>query len=115
MTSSNKDFKIKNGLQVPGNAIFNSDVILGNTQIAFDNTINRLKIKINDQWVAIATLEDADVLTFEDIGIAIDYNGNPTYIVQANGVSASENSKFVDNGNPSTSVFRYVFDAGVIQ
>ena len=74
-----------------------------------------MKVKINDQWVPIATLDDADVLTFEDIGVAIDYDGNASYIIQGNGVSINTNSKFVDNGDPSTTTFRYIFDAGIIQ
>lgn len=115
MATSNKDFKVKNGLTVQGQARFNSDVMLGNTQLAFDSDINRLKVMINNQWVPIATLDDADVLTFEDIGVAIDYNGNATYIIQGNGVSIDTNSKFVDNGDPSTTTFRYIFDAGTIQ
>jgi hypothetical protein len=115
MTINNKDFKVKNGLQVSGPAVFGSDVILGNTPLAFDSGTNRLKIQVNNEWVSIATLADADVLTFEDIGLTIDYDGQPTYIVQGNGITPSITSKFVDGGDPNTTSVRYIFDAQVVQ
>jgi hypothetical protein len=51
-----------------------------------------------------------------DIGLAIDYNGQPIYTVQANGVTPSSTSKFVDGGTPSStdSDVSMVFDSGVI-
>ena len=115
MSTNNKDFKVKNGLQVSGAAVFSSDVILGTTPLAFDTATNRLKVEINNEWVLIATLADADVLTFEDIGVSVDYDGSATYIIQANGVSASGTSKFVDGGDVNTTSVRYIFDSGVIQ
>jgi hypothetical protein len=115
MSINNKDFKVKNGLQVAGTAVFNSDVILGETPMAFDITTNRIKIYVNGEWVQIATLADADVLTFEDIGVSVDYDGQATYIIQGNGVSPSDQSKFIDGGGPSTTSVRYVFDSQVIQ
>lgn len=115
MAINNKDFKVKNGLQVQGTAVFASDVILGSTPIAFDATTNRLKIQINNEWVQIATMADAEVLTFEDIGLAVDYDGSATYIIQGNGVTPSATSKFVDGGSPSTTTVRYIFDSGALQ
>jgi hypothetical protein len=115
MATTDKDFKVKNGLRVSGNAIFGSEVVLGSTPLAFDTTTKRLKVLVDNEWVQIANLEDADVLTFEDIGVAIDYDGSATYIIQANGVSPSSLSKFVDGGSPETTTVRYIFDAGVIQ
>jgi hypothetical protein len=115
MTTNNKDFKVKNGLQVAGTATFQSDVVLGDTPLAFDTATNRLKVQINNEWVSIATLADADVLTFEDIGISIDYNGQATYIVQGNGVTPSSTSKFIDGGGPDTASVRYVFDSQELQ
>ena len=112
MTTSNKDFKVKNGIQVSGPAVFKSDIILNDVPIAFDSQTNRLKIQINNEWVQIATVADTDVLTFEDIGLSIDYNGQPTYIVQGNGVQISGDSKFIDGGNPSITNTDYIFDSG---
>jgi hypothetical protein len=51
-----------------------------------------------------------------DIGLAIDYNGEPIYTVQGNGVNPGATSKFVDGGSPSTTDadVSMVFDSGVI-
>lgn len=115
MTVTNKDFKIKNGLSVAGNATFDSQVILGSTPLAFDTNTNRLQLFINNAWTSIATMEDlSGNISFMDIGLAIDYDGQPTYIVQANGVTPSGDSKFLDGGNPSTTSTDFIFDSGVI-
>jgi hypothetical protein len=118
MTVSNKDFKVKNGLSVAGDATFDSQVILGSTPLAFDSNTNRLQLYINNSWQSIATLDDiantAGQINFMDIGLAIDYNGLPTYIVQGNGVTPSGSSKFLDGGNPSTTSTDFIFDSGVI-
>jgi hypothetical protein len=117
MTVTDKDFKVKNGLSVAGDATFGSNVILGTTPIAFDTNTNRLQLFIDNAWKSIATLDDiqsSGALTFMDIGLAIDYNGLPVYIVQGNGVTPSGDSKFLDGGNPSTISTDYIFDSGVI-
>ena len=116
MTVSNKDFRIKNGLNVAGNATFDSQLILGSTPLAFDTNTNRLQLFINNAWQSIATLDDisSNNLTFMDIGLIIDYNGQPTYIVQGNGVTISGDSKFIDGGNPTTASTDYIFDSGII-
>ena len=44
---------------------------------------------------------------------AIDYNGEPVYTVQANGVNTSA-TKFADGGTPSSNTFSMVFDSGAI-
>lgn len=51
-----------------------------------------------------------------DIGLAIDYNGEPIYTVQGNGVNPGSTSKFVDGGSPSStdSDVSMIFDSGVI-
>jgi hypothetical protein len=118
MTVTDKDFKVKNGLNVAGDATFESNVILGNTPLAFDANTNRLQIQINGSWVPVAFTSDipnqTNDLTFMDFGLSIDYNGQPTYIIQANGVSPSGTSKFLDGGNPSTTSTQYQFDSGII-
>jgi hypothetical protein len=118
MTVNNKDFKVKNGLNVVGDATFGSNIILGTTPIAFDTNTNRLQVYVNNAWKSIAVLDDipntADILTFMDIDLSIDYNGQPTYIVQGNGVSPAGTSKFLDGGNPSTLSTDYIFDSGII-
>lgn len=114
MATNNKNFKVKNGLNVNGTATFNSDFILNGTQLTFDTNTNRLKVYVNGGWQEIALLSDAETLSFEDIGLTIDYDGNPVYIVQGNGVSPSGTSKFADGGTPSSSTFRYIFDSGAL-
>lgn len=111
MSTNNKDFKVKNGLVVEGNQL-----TLGSTPVAFNTSTSKLEIYINGSWQPIAfTSEIPDVadITFMDIGLAIDYNGDPIYTVQANGVVTSA-TKFADGGTPSTSSFILTFDSGVI-
>ena len=114
MPTNSKDFKVKNGLVVNGTATFNDQLFLDSVGMRFNSETNRLEINVNNQWSQIALLSDADSLSFEDISIAIDYNGDPTYIVQGNGVVISDSSKFADGGNPLSDQFRYTFDAGEI-
>jgi hypothetical protein len=49
-----------------------------------------------------------------DIALAIDYDGNPTYIVQANGVTPTGINKFINGGDPSSTDadVSMVFDSG---
>ena len=47
-------------------------------------------------------------------GLAIDYNGQPTYIIQANGVTPSGTSKYVSGGDASTTEFGMTFDSGAL-
>ena len=116
MTTTDKNFKVKNGLNVAGNATFDSNVILGSTPLRFDTTTNKLQIQLNGDWQPIAFVSDIpDVpnITFMDIGLAIDYNGLPIYTVQANGVETTA-TKFADGGNPSTESYGLTFDSGVL-
>jgi hypothetical protein len=117
MSTIDKNFKVKNGLNVAGNATFDSSVVLGSTPLRFDTTTNKLQIQLNGTWSPIAFVADipdpATEIGFMDIGLAIDYNGLPIYTVQANGVNTTA-TKFADGGDPSTSVYGLIFDSGVI-
>ena len=117
MATTDKDFKVKNGLSVAGEATFQSNVILGTTPISFDTQSGRLQIEINGNWVPVAftadILDNSTQLTFMDVGLAIDYNGQPVYTVQGNGVVTSA-TKFVDGGTPTTSSFSMTFDSSTI-
>lgn len=111
MATNDKDFKVKNSLVVEGNQI-----TLGQTPIAFNTSSNKLEIYLNGNWQSIAfTSEIPDIpdITFMDIGLAIDYNGDPIYTVQANGVNTTA-TKFADGGTPSSDTFSMTFDSGVI-
>lgn len=122
MAIVNKNFKVKNGLNVAGPATFDAAVnvdnlVLNSTPLAFDSSTGRLKIQINGAWKEIALLtdaaEDLSVLTFMDIGLAMDYNGQPIYTVYANGINTTA-TKFADGGYYSTEVYSMSFDSGTI-
>lgn len=119
MSTSDKNFKVKNGLNVAGTATFDSNVVLGSTPLRFDTSTNKLQIQLNGTWSPIAFIADipstSDTLTFMDIGLSIDYNGQPTYIIQANGITPTGTNKFLDGGTESTTSWSMEFDAGVIQ
>lgn len=114
MATTDKNFKVKNGLNVAGTATFDSSVVLGSTPLRFDTTTNKLQIQLDGQWKPIAFTEDLDgQIGFTDIGLAIDYNGLPIYTVQANGVNTTA-TKFADGGSPETSTYGMVFDSGAL-
>lgn len=106
MATVDKNFRIKNGLVVEGNYID-----LGTAPISFNTSNNKLQIYIDSQWLDIA---DSSDISFMDMGLAIDYNGDPIYTVQANGVTPDVNSKFANGGLPETTSFSVVFDSGSI-
>ena len=54
MATVNKNFKVKNGLNVAGTATFDSTVILGETPLRFDTVTNKLQIQLNGTWQPIA-------------------------------------------------------------
>ena len=122
MATVDKNFRVKNGLNVAGAANFDSAVnvdnlVLNSAPLAYDSTTGRLKIQIDGSWKEIAFLtdaaEDLGALTFMDIGLAIDYDGQPVYTVFANGVNTTA-TKFADGGNYSTDVYSMTFDSGTI-
>jgi hypothetical protein len=120
MATTDKNFRVKNGLNVAGTATFGSNVVLGETPLRFDTATNKLQIQLNGTWVPIAFNSDipdqSTQIGFMDIGLAIDYNGQPIYTLYANGVNPGPTSKFADGGSPSStdSDISMVFDSGVI-
>jgi hypothetical protein len=120
MATVDKNFRVKNGLNVAGTATFGSTVVLGETPLRFDTATNKLQIQLNDVWVPIAFNSDipdtTQDISFMDIGLAIDYDGNPTYIVQANGVTPTGINKFINGGDPSSTDadISMVFDSGAL-
>jgi hypothetical protein len=111
MATTDKNFRVKNGLVVEGNQI-----TLGSTPVAFNSSSNQLEIYINGTWEPIALvsqLPDVSGISFMDIGLAIDYDGQPVYTVQANGVVTTA-TKFADGGTPSTDEASMTFDSGTI-
>lgn len=119
MTTSNKNFKVKNGLNVAGTATFDTDIVLGTAPVAFDSITNRLKIYINGSWSPIAFSADIPDLTqqlnFLDFTLTLDYDGVSKYTLSTNGPNITGDSKFVDGGSVDTASFDLVFDSGVLQ
>ena len=122
MATVDKNFKVKNGLNVSGAATFNAAVnvdnlVLNSTPIAYNSSTGRLQIQIGGVWKDIAFLsdaaEDTDAVTFMDIGLAIDYDGQPIYTVYANGVNTTA-TKFANGGDYSTETYSMTFDSGTI-
>jgi len=117
MATVNKNFRVKNGLNVAGTATFDSNIVLGTAPIAFDEQTGRLKVQINGTWVSLAHTTDivdtSGAISFMDIGLAMDYDGNPIYTVFANGV-VSTATKMADGGDPSTTSFEMTFDSSTI-
>ena len=118
MATVDKNFKVKNGLNVAGPATFSSDVVLGTTPLRFDTATNKLQLQLNGTWVPIAFNSEIpdpnETISFMDIGLAVDYDGQPSYIVQANGVTPSALSKFADGGSPTSTTWSMYFDSGNI-
>lgn len=118
MATQDKNFKVKNGLDVSGTATFGTDIVLGTAPISFDTTTKRLQVQIDGIWQPIALYSEIpneeQMLSFMDVNLAIDYNGQPTYIIQANGVTPSGTSKYVSGGDPSTANFGMTFDSGAL-
>jgi hypothetical protein len=118
MATVDKNFKVKNGLNVAGTATFDSNIVLGTAPISFDTTTKRLQVQIDGSWQPIALYSEIpneeEMLSFMDVNLAIDYNGQPTYIIQANGVTPSGTSKYVSGGDPSTSTYGMTFDSGAL-
>jgi hypothetical protein len=122
MATVDKNFKVKNGLNVAGAATFNAAVnvdnlVLNSTPIAYNSSTGRLQIQIGGVWKDIAFLsdatEDTGAVTFMDIGLAIDYDGQPIYTVYANGVNTTA-TKFANGGDYSTETYSMTFDSGTI-
>lgn len=105
MATNNKDFKVKNNLVVQS-----GQVTLGSVPLRYNSDSSKLQIQVNNQWIDIS---DSNDLGFNDIGLAVDYNGLPIYSVGGNGV-ITEATKMADGGSPTSSSFALTFDSGVI-
>jgi len=105
VATSNKDFKVKNNLIVQS-----GQVTLGSVPLAFNTDNNKLRIQVNGQWIDIS---DSNDMGFNDIDLAIDYNGAPIYSVGGDGV-ISDATKMADGGSPNTTSFALTFDSGSI-
>ena len=129
MSTSNKDFRVKNGLQVAGNAVVGGTVTAADPTLGghvatksyvdtiavpavssvppvsgttgalwLDTTSNRLHVFDGAEWLALATVADAEVLQDHIHDTSIDGDGRIISI-------------FVAGGSPSTT-FYYTVEAG---
>jgi hypothetical protein len=105
VATTNRDFKVKNNLVVQS-----GNITLGSVPLQFNSTTNKLQIQVNNQWIDIS---DSNDMGFNDLDLAIDYNGSPIYSVGGDGV-VTEATKSADGGTPSSSSFALTFDSGVV-
>jgi hypothetical protein len=105
VATTNKDFKVKNNLVVQS-----GNITLGSVPLQFNSTTNKLQIQVNNQWIDIS---DSNDMGFNDLDLAIDYNGSPIYSVGETGI-VTQATKFADGGTPSSSSFALTFDSGVV-
>lgn len=110
MSTTNKDFKVKNNLIVQS-----GQVTLGSVPLAFNTENNRLQIQINNVWKSIATLDDLNLggVSFLDFDLDIDYAGNATYTLAGDNLSGVT-TVIIDGGQPSENQTSYQFDGGVV-
>ena len=146
MATTDKDFKVKNGLNVATTGIFGGTVTVAtptqNTHAAtklyvdsiagsagvtvsgtapaspsngnlwFDTLTERIHVYYGSQWVAIATLEDAEVLQDHIHDTAIDGSGLivSTFV---SGGAYNEPGVLVSAGDYSTSSWENTYDGGL--
>jgi hypothetical protein len=144
LATVNKDFKVKNGLQVTGNAVVNGTVSAANptlsTHVAtkeyvdnrsmavgstapaapingtmwLDTLTNRVNFYYEGTWYTQATIDDTNNLPQHIHDTAIDGTG---FIVSQFYNGGSFNSPMgvgLDSGGPSTTSWTVVFDGGSV-
>ena len=145
MTTSSKDFKVKNGLYVTNGGTFGGEVTVAtptvgtsaatkdyvdtavstptipvdstspvspsNGDLWFDTLTERVHVYYGSQWVAIATLEDAEVLQDHIHDTSIDGSGLivSTFV---SGGAYNEPGVLVSAGDYSTSSWENTYDGG---
>lgn len=145
MATSNKDFKVKNGIQVAGDGSFGGtltaaaptsdnhlttksyvDALLGNLnvpvgtapespeegQIYFDASSGRLAVYYNSEWVAIATVADAEDLPDHIHDTSIDGNGLIVTRFYDAGTAGDTTGDYVEAGTASTTSWDVTWDGG---
>ncbi len=73
MSINTKAFKVKNGLQVAGNATFQSGISFSGTTLSINQTTKRLQVSANGQNLEIAMLTDTGIST--PVGMSFEYDG----------------------------------------
>ena len=146
MATSNKDFKVKHGLNVTNGGTFGGtvtvatptenahattklyvDTVAGsagvtvsgtapespsNGNLWFDTLTERVHVYYGSQWVAIATLEDAEVLQDHIHDTAIDGSGLVVSTFVSGG-AYNEPGVLVSAGDYSTNSWENTYDGGI--
>jgi hypothetical protein len=142
MATVNKDFKVKHGLDVTQGGTFggtvtvatptenahaatklyadSKGVVVGATAPAtpsngnlwFDTLTERVHVYYGSQWVAIATLEDAETLQDHIHDTSIDGSGLIVSMFVSGG-SYNEPGVLISGGVYNTTVFENTFDGGI--
>lgn len=73
---TNKPFQVNHGINVVGNAKFDSGMTFDNIKLDFDTETNRLKLYSNGNWYQIAKLSDTESVNFQGLRISVNYEGN---------------------------------------
>lgn len=145
MTTTNRDFKVKHGLDVAQGGTFGGTVTVGtptlgshaatkdyvdsaastpsipisdtapvgptNGDLWFDSVTQRVHVYYNSEWLAIATLADAEVLQDHIHDTAIDGTGLVVSMFVSGG-SYDEPGVLVSAGNYDTTTWEAVWDGG---
>ena len=144
MTTTNRDFKVKHGLDVAQGGTFGGTVVvatptenthaatklyvdsavgtptIGTTQpvspvngnLWFDTLTERIHIYYGGQWVAVANLEDSEVLQDHIHDTSIDGSGLVVSMFVSGG-SYNEPGVLISGGVYNTTVFENTFDGGI--
>jgi len=144
MATVNKDFKVKHGLQVTGDAIFGGNIeaaaptadnhvvtkayadTLGpvvsstapsspsNGNLWVDTTISRLKLYYGGAWLTLATAEEALDIPDHTHDMTIDGDGQIETVLYNAGDYDDPQIATIDGGGPSSTTWDVILDGGTV-
>lgn len=144
MATVNKDFKVKHGLRVAGDAIFGGNIeaadptadnhvvtkayadTLGpvvsstapsspsNGNLWVDTTISRLKLYYGGAWLTLATAEEALDIPDHTHDMTIDGDGQIETVLYNAGDYDDPQIATIDGGGPSSVTWDVILDGGTV-
>lgn len=144
MATVNKDFKVKHGLQVSGDAVFGGNIeaatptadnhvvtkayadTLGpvvsstapsspsNGNLWVDTTISRLKLYYGGAWLTLATAEEALDIPDHTHDMTIDGDGQIESVLYNAGDYDDPQIATIDGGSPSSTTWDVILDGGTV-
>lgn len=144
MATVNKDFKVKHGLQVAGDAVFGGNIeaatptadnhvvtkayadTLGpvvsstapsspsNGNLWVDTTISRLKLYYGGAWLTLATAEEALDIPDHIHDMTIDGDGQIETVLYNAGDYDDPQIATIDGGGPSSTTWDVILDGGTV-